>query len=478
MIAGIIIGSLFLLLILILLIRTLMFVPQNVTRGEASEENVDEDWVTENLAAMVRCKTISSFNKDEEDDSEFLKFEETLKERFPKIHELCEFMRISDRSLLYRCKGEASDSPTVLMAHYDVVSVVRENWEKPPFDGIIEDGVLWGRGAIDTKGTLNGAMSALEMLLRDGFKPKNDIYLAFSGNEEINGGGAKSIIAYFTERNITPALVLDEGGAVVSGVFPGVKRECAVIGIAEKGLVNIEYSISGGGGHASAPKPHTPVGKLSRACVRVENHPFKFRLTPPTKQMFNTVCRHSTFVYRLIFSNLWLFAPVLNLIGKKSGGQINAVARTTVAFTMMQGSQGINVIPPVATIGSNSRILPGETAEGTVERIRRIVKDKDIVIRDIGSHNPSRVSETDCEAYERIRESALDVWSDIIVSPYLMTACSDARHWSEISDRVYRFSPMRLSPEENAMVHGNNERLPKTSIAQTVKFYLKLIKRS
>ena len=478
MIAGIIIGSLLLALVAVVLIRTLLFVPPRITRGEVSVENVDEDWVTENLSAMVKCRTISSFNREEEDDGEFLRFEEVLKERFPKIHELCEFERVSDRSLLYRCKGENSDSPTVLMAHYDVVNVVSENWEKPPFDGIIEDGVLWGRGTIDTKGTLNGAMSALEMLLRDGFKPKQDIYLAFSGNEEVNGGGAKSIIAIFKETGINPALVLDEGGAVVSGVFPGVKRECAVIGIAEKGLINIEYSISGGGGHASAPKPHTPVGKLSAACVKVENHPLKFRLTPPTKKMFDTVCRYSTFVYRLIFSNLWLFAPVLNLIGKKSGGQINAVARTTVAFTMMQGSSGINVIPPVASIGSNSRILPGETAEQTLEKIRKIINDKDIVIRDIGSHNPSRVSKTDCEAYERIRESALDVWNDIIVSPYLMTACSDARHWSEISDRVYRFSPMRLSPQENAMVHGNNERLPKSSIAEVVKFYLRLIKRS
>lgn len=478
MIAGIIIGAIFLILILVLLIRTLMFVPPKVTRVAVSCENVDEDWVTENLAAMIRCKTVSSFNKEEEDNGEFLKFEEVLKERFPKIHELCTLERVSDRALLYRCVGEASDKPTVLMAHFDVVSVAYDKWEKPPFDGIIEDGVLWGRGTIDTKGTLNGAMSALELLLNDGFKPKQDIYLAFSGDEEINGNGAKTIVALFKEKNITPELVLDEGGAVVRGLFPGVKKECAVIGIAEKGLVNIEYSISSSGGHASAPKPHTPVGKLSAACVKIENSPFKFRLTAPTKKMFDTVGRHSTFVYRLIFSNLWLFAPVLNLIGKKSGGQINAVARTTLAFTTMQGSSGINVIPPYASVGSNSRILPGETAEGTVERVRKLIKDKDIVIRDIGSHNPSRVSRTDCEAYERIKESILDIWNEVIVSPYLMTACSDARHWGEISDKVYRFSPMRLSPEENAMIHGNNERLPKTTIAETVKFYLRLIKNS
>ena len=475
---GLIVGGVLAAFILFILVRALLFVPPKKAEREVETVSVDARWAAENLAEMVKCKTVSSFNKENEDEAEFSKFVSLLPTLFPSVFSVCTLERVSDRAILIRWQGKNRTAPTVLMAHYDVVSVVEENWEKPAFDGVIEDEVLWGRGTIDTKGTLNGAMSAAELLIKEGFTPENDIYFAFAGDEEVNGHGAKDIVKLFAERGIEPALVLDEGGAVVSDVFPGVKAPCAVIGIAEKGMVNIEYSISGGGGHASAPKPHTPVGKLSAACVRLENHPFKFRITSPTKKMFDTLGRHSSFVYKLIFANLWLFAPVLNYLGKKSGGQINAVARTTLAFTQMKGSEGINVIPPYASMGSNSRILPGETVSSTVARVKKTVNDPDINVRVINGNDPSRISTTDCEGYERICTAVSDTWREALVSPYLMTACSDAQHWGVISDKVYRFSPMQLSKEENAMVHGNNERLPIKSIGETVEFYYRLIKNS
>jgi acetylornithine deacetylase/succinyl-diaminopimelate desuccinylase-like protein len=111
-------------------------------------------------------------------------------------------------------------------------------------------------------------------LIADGFTPKNDVYLAFSGGEEVHGVGAAKIVDYFEEKGITPAFVMDEGGAVVENVFPGVKKPCALIGVAEKGFINLELTAKSNGGHASAPKPHTPVGVLSQACVRLENKPF------------------------------------------------------------------------------------------------------------------------------------------------------------------------------------------------------------
>ena len=466
------------LLVATVLVRTLLFVPKNEPVGFGDEAKPDAELAVKALRELCMCKTISSRDRAEEDDGEFLRFEEKLKELFPRVHEACELTRLSDRSLLYKWSGKAHGAPTVLMSHYDVVSVTAENWEKPPFDGVIEDGVLWGRGTIDTKNTLSGIMTAAEALISDGFQPENDIYFAFGGNEEVNGNGASLIVDYFEKEGITPAAVIDEGGAVVGNVFPGVKESCALIGIAEKGMLNVEYSVKGGGGHASSPKPKTPIGRLSRACVAVEGKPFKFRLTKPAAALFDTVGRHSSFLYRMIFANLWIFAPVLNLIAKMSGGEMNALLRTTTAFTMMSGSERVNVIPPYATMASNHRIIPGETQATLFDEIKGRVSKTGVTVSLIDGMDPSVVSTTDCEGYSRICSVIKDTWPEAIVSPYLMVACSDSRHWGRISDKVYRFSAMALSSEERATVHGNNERLPLETIVKTAEFYTRIMKHS
>lgn len=205
-----------------------------------------------------------------------------------------------------------------MMAHYDVVPAEEENWEKPAFEAIIENNVMWGRGTLDTKVTFNGILSAAEALIQKGFVPQNDIYFAFSGGEEVNGPGAVHIVDYFEQNNITPALVVDEGGAVVENVFPGVKQPCGLIGIAEKGMLDLEYRVASSGGHASAPKKHTPVGVLAQACCAIEAHPFQAHITKPVAEMFDTLGRHSSFAYRLIFANLWCFRGLLDAICKKA----------------------------------------------------------------------------------------------------------------------------------------------------------------
>ena len=466
-----------LLLFAVVIARTLAFVPKAGQKREPSPIAVSADSAAEHLAMAVRCRTVSMKDKSRESDEEFKRFEELIRSLYPTVHSKATLEHPTDRALLYRIRGTGEESPAVLMAHYDVVSVDEDGWDKPPFAGVIEDGYLFGRGTLDTKCSLIGILEALEELLKSGFVPQNDIYLAFGGDEEINGSGARSIVSLFAERGITPSLVLDEGGAVVSDVFPGVSERCALIGIAEKGMLNVEYTVKGGGGHSSSPKPHTPVGILSRACVRMEQKPFAFRISAPAKEMLDTLARHSTFVYRMIFANLWLFSPILNLITRKSGGELNALLRTTTAFTQMEGSLSVNVIPPKASMCSNHRIAPGEKKEETLERIRRCVADSRVEIREIDGMDPSVVSDTKSSAYALISETVSEVWQDAIVSPYLMIACSDSRHWGVVSDKVFRFSPMALTKEERASIHGNNERISLESIGQIVEFYTRLITR-
>ena len=281
---------------------------------------------------------------------------------------------------------------------------------------------------------------------------------------------------YFEEKGITPSIVVDEGGAVVENVFPGVKKPCGLIGIAEKGMMNVCYRAKSAGGHASAPKPHTPVGVLAAACKKVEDHPFKAHIEGPASLMFDVLGRHSTLLYRIIFANLWCFGWILDLLGKSSGGEMNALMRTTVAFTQMQGSSARNVIPPEATMVANMRLNPADSVASALAYLKKTVKNEAVEIEALGGMNPSRISRTDCEGWDKVASAVASTWRGCIVAPYLMVQCSDSRHWGAISDRVYRFSAMDLTSEERATIHGNNESIRTETLMRATEFYIRLIK--
>lgn len=465
-----------LLFLAVLIVRAAAFKPIKEETIESKPEEFDKDKAISHLQALIRCKTISYRDKTLEDDSAFQQFENLLPELFPHVYETCQLTRPNNRSLLFRWKGHSDDQPGILMAHYDVVPVNEEAWEKPAFDGIIEDGVMWGRGTLDTKGTFLGVMEAADNLIAQGFIPEHDLYLAFAGDEEISGEGAPSIVRWFQEKGIRPAFVLDEGGAVVENVFPGVHVPCALIGTGEKGPLDVKLVLDSAGGHSSTPPAHTPIGRLAKAVSRIENHPFPFTLTPPAAALFDTLGRRSTFLYRILFANLWCFKPVLNLYCKISGGELNALVRTTVAFTQMQGGAASNVLPPHAWVGANMRLIGNETVESAKAYLEKTINDNQIHVEIVHGMNPSPISKADGEPWERLTRSIRETWTTAVVSPYLMLACSDSRHYCAICDRVYRFSAMALSKAERGMIHANNERIPLATIEKTVAFYQRLIK--
>lgn len=461
----------------VILIRTIMFKPTAQPQIFDDEVKFDDSESISALSQLIRCKTVSYYDPSLEDNAEFEKLIALLPKLYPNVFKVCEFKQLPDRALLFKWVGKENKKPTVLMAHYDVVPVDEAAWQKPPFEAIIEDGVLWGRGSLDTKVTFNGVLFAANTLIGEGYTPENDIYFAFSGGEEVNGNGAVIIVNYFKENGIQPELVVDEGGAVVENVFPGVKKPCAMVGIAEKGMLNLTFSVKSNGGHASSPAPHTPIGFLSRACCKVENNPFKMHITKPAAEMFDTLGRHSSFVFRMIFANLWLFKGVLNIICKKSGGELNALLRTTVAFTQSEGSNAPNVIPPSATMTANLRLNPKDTVDSAVEYIRKTINDDDVELILGSNMNPSRVSQTNCESWSKVASAVASTWKGCLVSPYLMVQCSDSRHWGAISDKVYRFSAMDLTAEERKTIHGHNERIRLETANSAVEFYIRLIKQ-
>lgn len=472
-----ILAAVVLVFLAVILIRAARFKPKAELTSSLEDVFLDESRIVWDMQEMIRCKTISYNDESLVDQKEFEKFQKLLPKLYPSVHETCERIMLGVNGMLYCWKGRKEGDPIVLMSHYDVVPVEESQWEKPAFEGIVEDGVLWGRGTLDTKGTLCGIMEAAEKLIKDGFVPEHDIYFAFSGQEEINGPTCPAMVDWFEEKGIHPAMVLDEGGAVVEKVFPGVDRECALIGIAEKGLTNIEFHAKSNGGHASMPPLHTIVGELAQAVVDVEKHPFPRQITKPVREMLDTLGRHSTFVYKILFANMWCFAGLFDKVCQKSGGELNAMIRTTCAMTKMQGGKAFNVIPPKASVGMNLRLIGTDTVESAKAYLEKVIDNPNIEVSVYEGRNPSADSDTSCEEWGVLCQAVADTWRKALVSPYLMMACSDSWHYCRITDRVYKFSAMKLSKEERGMIHGNNERVPVETLVKAVEFYVRLMQK-
>ena len=461
----------------VVLVRALNFKPKAQPEISKEEVSFDKDAAVEALGTLVKCKTVSYYDHSKEDDAEFQKLIAQLPELYPNVFGACDFRQLPDRGLLFKWPGKTAGDVAVLMAHYDVVPVNEDQWEKPAFEAIIEDGVMWGRGTLDTKVAFNGVLFAANHLIGQGFVPAHDVYFAFSGGEEVSGKGAPNIVDWFEKEGIVPAMVVDEGGAVVENVFPGVKEPCGLIGIAEKGMMNVEYKVRSGGGHASAPPTATPIDILAKACRKLHGTPFAMHSDGPAEEMFDTLGRYSGFGYKVLFANLWCFKPVLDLFCRLTGGEINALVRTTMAFTMMEGSKARNVIPPEAKLVANMRLNPKDSVASAQTFLKRTVNNPRVEITVLESFEPSPISETNCEAWDKVAAAVAETWPGCVVSPYLMVQCSDSRHYRDLSNHVYRFSAMALTSEERKTIHGNNERIRLESIGQAVEFYIRLMKK-
>jgi len=485
------------LFLIIICIRALMFNPRTLVgstesmTAEVKEEDIDKvntnvnkvntdvdlERAIEHLQAMIKIETVWDWDNDPTGKT-FEEFRALLPQLYPLLFKNCSYEQIGRSGMLFHWKGKSAEKPTVYMAHYDVVPADDELWKYPPYSAKRENGEVWGRGTLDTKGTLCAALEAAETLLASDFSPENDIYFAFGGDEETDSTDMPKIVETLKSRGIKPALVLDEGGAVVENIFPGVKGQTALIGTGEKGMVNVSFSVSGMGGHASAPPVKTPVGALARAVAKVEDNPFEPSICEPVTHMFDTLGRNSTFAFKLIFANLWCFKGLFTMICKKSGGELNALVRTTCAFTQMQGSSARNVLPPSASVTANIRIMSPNTIDTVIEGLKKRVNNDTIEVKQLNGHNPSSFSDMSSEGYKRVTRAVASTWPKAIISPYLMIAASDSRHFCQICDVVLRFSAMALSSDDRKRIHGNDERVRESQLKETLIFYQKMLHSS
>lgn len=454
-------------------LRAWRFRPPDPLPVEAEDIPIDDGAAVEHLQAMIRYRTVSE--PGQRDEGEFEKFRALLPQCYPHIFAACQVERVDATGLLLRWKGQTSEDPAVFLSHYDVVPADEAAWEKPPFDGVLEDGVLWGRGALDMKNQLCGGLEAMEYLISQGFTPRRDIYLALSGEEEVMGPTARSIRDLFRDRGITPALVLDEGGDVMEGFFPGVSAPCAMVGVGEKGVANLEFTARSKGGHASVPSRDNPLPRLCRAMAKLEKKPFPQRGGPALDRMVDTMGRYCGFATRLLLANRDILRPLYFRWLRQQGGMLEAASRTTFALTKAQGSQAGNVIPTQATMFANLRLLWGDTTESVIRRLRRVMGDAGIEISAHTGAEPQPDSEMTF-GWDLLQGAIHATWPQAIVTPYLMVACTDSRHWREICPNVYRFSAKQVTGAEKATVHGNNERIRVENTRNAARFFVRLMR--
>ncbi len=462
-------------LLLIAVIRAIIIVRPSVQKKPIEIDLKTQRAYGEGLAKLVQFPTIAS--PDGSISKELAGMHQSMKTLFPNVFQTMEIKVFENGSLLAKWAGIRPElEPLVLMAHQDVVPAPTEGWNHDPFAGVIENGEVIGRGTFDTKCTLYAFYQACEELILSGFKPQTDIYLASSSDEEVFGKGAEMTVEYLKKLGIRPKLVLDEGGAIVSGSLPTSTTPIALIGVLEKGFVNLKAIAKSKGGHSSTPPKNTPIARLSAFINDIEKHfPLKTKMIKEVEYLFSTAAPTMKFPYRLLFGNLWLFKGLMTKLLPKINPYGRALLSTTIAYTMMKGSDAANVIPNEAVILLNCRTHPIQDITSTTEVLRKIAQKYDVQIEIESGHEASPIVSTQSDAYQQVIASIKTIFPDVLISPYVILGGTDARHYTAISDAALRFSPIRATNQDLKKMHGINESLKLEALAEAVVFYKHLI---
>lgn len=476
------------LLLVVVLAAVLVYRAQTVFQDQQlepasglSEVELDEQLAIRRFAQALTFPTISYDDRSNFDARAFEDFREYLETTYPLVHQHAELTRVNGHSLVYHFPGSnRSLEPVLFMGHMDVVPVediTLGEWTYPPFSGTVDDGIVWGRGSVDDKLTVMALMEAAELLLSENVRPERSFYFSFGHDEEVGGkDGAAEVAKYFEKQGVTFDYVMDEGGVILEGMMEGLEQPLAIIGVSEKGYVNLHLTVNAQGGHSSQPPEHTAVGILSQAIVAVENDPFPASLDH-IYQTFETIGVELPFSKRLAMSNLWLFSPLVENVMLQNKDDAPGI-RTTTAATMVSGSPKSNILPTRATAVINFRILPGETVESVTQRVVNTIDDDRVVVTSEYGTNPSPVSPVDSRGFQLIAKTIRGMDPDVLVAPYMVRGGTDAKYFYPLSPNVYRFMMLRIDPGTVGYIHGIDEHVRAESYLEAVRFNYHLVRQS
>ncbi len=424
------------------------------------------------LSRLVQIETVSDTEKT--DGKKFEDFRTELKEMFPNIFGVCEYEEFCG-GFLMRWKGSSCEKPIMLMNHHDVVEASGK-WQYAPFSGTIAEGKVWGRGTLDTKGGLWAMLRAADELASEGYVPNRDIYFESASTEETDGIGAQTIAKVLEERKIHFDTILDEGGMMIYDPIGGADGTFAMVGMAEKGCADIRFIARSNGGHASTPGKNTPLVRLGKFMAAAEKaNIFEVKIPETIGEMFRRISPTMSGALKLVCGHPKLFAPLIKLVVPKVSATAGAMMRTTIAFTMASGSDGLNVLPQEAWVTGNMRFSHHQGGENSIAAICRLAAKYDIKTEIIDPGFSSGVTSFGGSAFKRVENAVTDIFPDVISLPYIMTGASDSRFFTEISDGVVRFVPFLIDDNQLASIHGLNENVDLSCLAPAVDFYKHII---
>ncbi len=460
------------------------------TKAETPKTN---DSAIQHLSDSIKIKTIAQDDPSRIDKGEFNNFVRFLETIYPQMHNTLSKEQVSDYSLLYKWEGQnKSLKPVLIVGHSDVVPVspgTEEDWTHGPFSGDVDENYVWGRGALDEKSLVIANCEAIESLSQSGFRPERTIYFAIGHDEETGGkNGAAKIAEILKQRGIEFECAIDEGMPIINDkaqpkgnrVLPGsVEKEVALIGIAQKGLLNLTISSRREPGHSSKPSPDSAINDVAEALTKIKDNPFPIRTTEPVKKMGKKLSDLMKPPYSAIFANMGMAGPLMPMAAKKSSG-LNAQLRTTTAPTIFNSGNKANVIPGNAEANLNVRILPGDSIDEVKKYLNKVVNNPAVKIEPAEGINrePSGISPTDSPGYRSIVSSYKEVYPEAKPVPSLMIGTSDSYHYQSrglIQNGTYWVYPWKATKEDLQRIHGTNERISKDDFLKMIDFYKNFI---
>lgn len=466
-------------------LKTQNLTPEQTNRSSAMStgNRIDSIQAINRLSQVVKLPTVSEETRI--DSAIFDSLGRYFMDAFPEVARNIPREVVRRFSYIYRWAGTNPKlSPILLTAHLDVVPVSKADlpyWKQPPFSGNIQGGFVWGRGSLDDKVSAMAILEAIESLLKEGYEPARSIYLAFGHDEEVTGYGAKAMAARFKQEKVQFEYVLDEGLAVVEKALPGLDAPVALVGVTEKGYATYKATLRlKEGGHTMMPPNETAISRMSAGLVRLSKNPFPANLNPALQELFAYTGPEMRFPYKTIFANLWLTAPIIKRVLAADPAS-NAMLRTTIAPSIIEGGKVENVLPTEVTAFINCRLIPGHSLDEVARYLKKTMNDPAIQISlhdSLTAAPATPVSSTQAFGFECISKTTRQLFPDAVVAPGIVIGRTDGRSYQGVAKQVYRFQPVQLSRADLKRIHGFNERISTEGYIRKIKFYRQLILNS